>query len=157
MRVDRVANFINRSKTTQKILRSVNNNAALFSAGISFVAASFLRPSAVLVLPIKDKKDKAYTIGASVSAGLVELALAGLLFIPLNKGISKTASKLYDSGNTIFSKNNLLLRDYKNINNRLFKLGTLPATAFARFALISPLVKLLFKKDKKVVGVDTKA
>ena len=46
MNVDKIARFINNSKVTQKVLRAVSDNPALASAGVSFVAASILRPSA---------------------------------------------------------------------------------------------------------------
>lgn len=156
MRVEKVANFINNSKATQKLLRGVNDNPAIFSAGVAFVAASILRPAAVFVLPIKDEKDKAYTIGASVSAGAVELAMATAVFIPLNKVINKASKELYKAKGTIYENNNLLLRQFKSINNRFFKIGLLPATAWARFAFIGPFVKCLFKGDKNVVGDETR-
>ena len=54
MNVDRIASFINNSKTTQRVLRAVSDNPALASAGVSFVAAAMLRPAAQGMLPIKD-------------------------------------------------------------------------------------------------------
>lgn len=152
MNVDRIASFINNSKVTQKILRAVSDNPALASAGVSFVAATILRPSAQGILPIKDKKDKAYTIGSSVATGVTELALATAIFIPANKAIQKVSKQLYSSSkDTIYKENNLLLRQFKSLSNRFLKLGLLPVTSWLRFAAVAPFVKLLFRKDKDIV------
>lgn len=152
MNVDKIASFINNSKVTQKILRAVSDNPALASAGVSFVAAAILRPSAQGVLPIKDKKDKAYTIGSSVATGVTELALATAIFIPANKAIQKVSKQLYTSSkDTIYKENNLLLRQFKSLSNRFLKLGLLPVTSWLRFAAVAPFVKLLFRKDKDIV------
>lgn len=150
--IDKIANFINNSKTTQKVLRAVSDNPALAGAGISFVAASILRPSAQGVLPIKDKKDRAYTIASSVATGVTELALASCIFIPANKLIQKTSKALYSSkGSTIYKENPLLLRQFKSLTNRFLKICLMPLTSWARFVAIGPFVKLLFRKDKEIV------
>ena len=153
MRVDKIADFINKSKVTQKILRGVSDNPALASAGIAFVAASIFSPSMQYVLPIKDKKDKAYTVASSVATGVTELALSAAIFIPANKLIQKTSKQLYSTTkNTIFKENPEILRSYKSLSNRFLKLGLLPLTSWARFAAIAPFVKFLFGKDKEIVA-----
>ena len=153
MRVDKIADFINKSKVTQKILRGVSDNPALASAGIAFVAASIFRPSMQYALPIKDKKDKAYTVASSVATGVTELALSAAIFIPANKLIQKTSKQLYSTTkNTIFKENPEILRSYKRLSNRFLKLGLLPLTSWARFAAIAPFVKFLFGKDKEIVA-----
>lgn len=152
MNVDKIARFINNSKVTQKVLRAVSDNPALASAGVSFVAASILRPSAQGVLPIKDKKDRAYTIGSSVATGVTELALSTAIFIPANKTIQKVSKQLYSSSkDTIYKENNLLLRQFKSLSNRFLKLSILPLTSWLRFAAVAPFVKLLFRKDKEII------
>ena len=152
MRVDRIAEWINKSKGTQKILRAVSDNPALASAGISFIAASILRPAAQGALPIKDKKDRAYTIASSVATGVTELAFAMAIFIPANKAIQSTSKALYSSAkDTIYKENPILLRQFKSLSNRFLKLGLLPATSWLRFAAVAPFVKLLFRKDKEIV------
>ena len=149
MKVDAIARWINNSKTTQKVLRAVSDNPALASAGISFIAASFMRPMAQAALPIKNKDDKRYTIASSVATGVTELGLACLMFIPVNKLIQKVSRNLYSSSKeTIYKENPLLLRQFKSITNRGFKLLTLPLTSALRFAAITPFVKLLFGKNK---------
>ena len=154
MRVDKIADFINHSKVTQKILRSVSDNPALASSGVSFIFASMLRPAAQNALPIKNKDDKKYTIASSVATGVTELLFAAALFIPANKLIQKTSRALYSSAKeTVYKENPLLLRQFKSINSRFLKLASLPATSWLRFAAVTPFVKLLFgKNDTKVVA-----
>jgi hypothetical protein len=148
--VDKVAHFINNSKLTQKTLRAVSDNPALASAGISFVVASLIRPSAQSVLPIKNDKDKKYTIASSVATGVTELAFATAIFIPANKAIQKTSKALYSTAKeTIYKENPLLLRQVKSLSSRFLKIGLLPATSWLRFAAVAPFVKLLFGKNKK--------
>ena len=150
--IDKIAGWINRSKTTQKVLRAVSDNPAIASAGISFIAASILRPSTQGILPIKDKKDKAYTIASSVATGATELALTSCIFIPANKAIQNVSKQLYSTkGSTIYKENPLLLRQFKSLTNRFLKIGLMPLTSWARFAAIAPFVKLLFRKDKEIV------
>ena len=119
MNVDRIASFINNSKTTQRVLRAVSDNPALESAGVSFVAAAMLRPAAQGMLPIKDSADKKYTIGSSITAGVTELVTAAVLFIPANKLIQKTSKQLYSSSkDTLYKVNAQLLRGYKSLTSR---------------------------------------
>jgi hypothetical protein len=153
--VDKIASFINNSKTTQKVLRAVSDNVSLAEAGMSFVAASILRPAAQAALPIKDKEDKRYTIASSVATGVTVLALSAAIFIPANKLIQKTSKALYSSTkDTIYKENPTLLRSFKSLTNRFLKLALMPATSWLRFAAIVPCVKLLFgkKKEEKKVG-----
>lgn len=150
MNVDKIAGFINRNKTVQKVLRATSDNPALVSAGISFISASIMRPTLQSFLPIKDKDDKIYTMASSVATGVTELGLACAIFIPSKKVIDKTSKELYSSAKqTIYQKNPELLRQYKSLSNRFLKLGLLPLTSWARFAAIAPMVKLLFKRDNK--------
>lgn len=148
--IDKIAAWINNSKTTQKVLRAVSDNPALASAATSFVFASGLRPAAQGILPIKNNEDKKYTIASSVATGVTELLFAGALFVPLNKGIQSMSKKLYlSTKNTIYKENPLLLRQFKSLNSRFMKLASLPFTSWLRFAAVTPFVKLLFGKDKE--------
>lgn len=154
MNVDKIARFINNSKTTQKVLRAVSDNPALASAGISFAVASLIRPATQSILPIKDEKDKKYTIASSVATGVTELAFATAIFIPANKLIQKTSKQLYSTAkDTVYKENPMLLRQVKSLSSRFLKLGLLPATSWLRFAAVAPFVKFLFKdkgKEEKV-------
>ena len=148
MRVDKIADFINKSKTTQKVLRAVSDNPALASAGVSFIAAGLIRPATQGILPVKEDTDKKYIIASSVAAGVTGLLFATALFIPTNKVIQKASKSLYSSVNdTIYKGNNLLLRQFKSINSRLVKIFTMPVTSWLRFAAIAPFVKILFGKN----------
>ena len=153
MRVEKIADFINKSKVTQKILRGVSDNPALASAGVSFVAATMLRPAAQGMLPIKDSADKKYTIGSSITAGVTELVAAAVLFIPANKLIQKTSKQLYSSSkDTIYKGNAQLLRGYKSLTNRFLKVLTLPAVSWLRFSTVPLAVALLYPNHKKNKG-----
>jgi len=148
--VDKIAAWINKSKTAQKVLRAVSDNPALASAGVAFVAASIFRPTAQGLLPIKNKDDKRYTIASSVATGVTELALSAAIFIPANKLIQKTSKALYSSTKeTIYKENPTLLRSFKSLSNRFLKIALMPATAWLRFSAIAPFVKLLFGKKEK--------
>ena len=148
MQVSRVANFINRSKTTQKILRGINKNPAIFTAVSSFTLASILRPALIGCFKFKDKKDQKYSQASAVATGLVELGMSLALFIPLNKGISNASRVLYESQG-FFNKNNLALRQFKSVTNRVAKLIALVPISLTRFALIKPIVDVVFKDKKK--------
>jgi len=148
--VDKIAAWINKSKTAQKVLRAVSDNPALASAGVAFVAASIFRPTAQGLLPIKNKDDKRYTIASSVATGVTELALSAAIFIPANKLIQKTSKALYSSTKeTIYKENPTLLRSFKSLSNRFLKIALMPATAWLRFSAIAPFVKLLFGKEEE--------
>lgn len=150
MNVDKIAAWINKSKTAQKVLRAVSDNPALASAGVAFVAASIFRPTAQGLLPIKNKDDKRYTIASSVATGVTELALSAAIFIPANKLIQKTSKALYSSTKeTIYKENPTLLRSFKSLSNRFLKIALMPATAWLRFSAIAPFVKLLFGKEEE--------
>lgn len=148
MQINRVANFINHSKTAQKLLKSVNDNPALWSASSSFFLASILRPGLIGVMPFKDKKDKKYSQASSIAAGLVELGASIALFIPLQKSICKASENLYKTTGTIYHNNPVVLRQFKSITNRGIKALALIPISLARFSLVKPIVNFIFGKEK---------
>ena len=150
MSVERVANFINRSKTAQRLLKAVNNNPAVVTAVMSFGLSSMLRPAIIGCFNFKDKKDKKYSQASAVAAGLIELASTIAIFIPLNKSISKASKALYECKGSFYEKNNIALRQVKSITNRGAKLLALIPMSLARFALVKPVVDIMFggKKDE---------
>ena len=154
--VNKIAHWVNTSKFAQKSLRAVSDNPAFASAAVSFVAASILRPSAQAVLPIKNEQDKKYTIASSVTAGVTELITAALIFIPANKLIAKTSKQLYSTTkDTVYKENPLLLRQFKSLTSRFFKLGLMPLTSWLRFATVPLAVGLMYPdRKKKKVAVD---
>ena len=153
MAVSRVANFINKSKTAQSVLRGINKNPAIFTAVSSFALASILRPALIGCFNFKDKKDKKYSQASAVATGLVELGMSMALFFPLNKVIEKASRGLYDSQGSFFHKNNLALRQFKSVTNRVAKLVALVPISLARFALVKPIVDIVFN-DKKKKGLN---
>lgn len=152
MSVERVAAFINRSKTAQSVLKAVNNNTAVFSAAMSFGLAAILRPAIIGCFNFKDKKDKKYSQASAVAAGLIELVSTVAIFIPLNKSIAKTSKALYNCKGSFYEGNNIALRQFKSVTNRGAKLLALIPMSLARFALVKPIVNTLFKdkSEKKV-------
>ena len=146
MQVSRVANFINNSPRTQKLLRNISDNTAVYSAGASFLIASGLRPAIINCFSFKDNKDKKTSQASAIATGLVELASTVAIFIPLNKGILKTYKALYNTQNSCYAKNKELLRQYKSVTNRVAKLLLLPVVSYFRFALVKPITDLMNNK-----------
>ena len=152
---ERVANWIGKSQGTQKVLKSVNKNPAIFSAVVSFGLASILRPVAIGVLPFKNDKDKKCSQASAISAGFIELASTIAIFIPLNKCIEKVSKSLYKNKGTFYEGNNLALRQFKSVTNRMAKMLFIIPMSLARFALIKPILNSVFK-DKPVKKVEGK-
>ena len=152
MRVDKISNFINNSKRTQKMLASVSKNPAVFSTVASCVIAGVIRPAAIIPLPMKNKEDKKYSIASSIAAGITELLTAPLIFIPFNKVLDKSGELLKKSKGTIFENSDNMVKGYKSVTNRVFKMVVLPVISLFRFATISPVVRTLFKNENKGVN-----
>ena len=144
MKINKIANFINHSKTTQKLLKNVNDNPALYGAGASFVLAAIMRPSLIGVMPFKEKKDKTYSQASAVAAGVVELGTSIALFTPLNKSIRKASDNLYKTAGTVYHNNPQVLRQFKSITNRGIKVLSLIPISLLRFSLVRPIVDTLF-------------
>lgn len=144
MKINRVANFINHSKTTQKLLKNVNDNPALYGATASFVLASILRPGLIGITPFKEKKDKTYSQASAIAAGVVELGASIALFTPINKTIQKASDNLFKSSGTVYYNNPQVLRQFKSITNRGIKVLSLIPISLLRFSLVRPVVNLFF-------------
>lgn len=151
MKINPIANFINNSKPTQKVLASVSKNPAVFSTVASCFIAGVMRPMTIAPMPMKDKEDKKYSIASSIAAGLTELITAPLLFMPFQKCLNKSGEQLMKTGGDMFINNAKNVKQYKSVTNRLFKMGVLPFVSLFRFATITPVVKALYgkKEDKK--------
>ena len=153
--IPKIASFINNSKGAQRVLRAVNDNTAVFSAAMAFGLSAIVRPTIIGCFNFKDKKDKKYSQGSAVAAGLIELLGTAAIFIPLNKSIAKASKTLYTTTGSFYEGNKLALRQFKSVTNRGAKLIALVPMSLARFALIKPVVDLLFK-DKKGTKVAEK-
>ena len=149
MSVEKVASFINRSKTAQRLLKAVNNNPAVVTAVMSFGLSSILRPAIIGCFNFKDKKDKKYSQASAIAAGLIELASTIAIFIPLNESIAKASKALYECKGSFYEKNNIALRQVKSITNRGAKLLALVPMSLARFALVKPVVNIMFGGKKE--------
>lgn len=144
MKVNRIANYINNSKTAQTVLKSIDKNPAVYSAVSSFVLAGMMRPALIGCMPFKDKKDKQYSQASAVAAGVVELGATAALFIPLNKSIAKASDNLYKASGTFYKDNAQALRQFKSVTNRGIKVLSLVPISFLRFSLVKPVVNLFF-------------
>lgn len=147
-----VANFINKSEGTQKVLRKISDSPAMLSAVGAFVVGTTLRP-AITMAVTPNKKDGVYSASSSIANSFVELAAGALMFTPMKKGIDESAKRLYNSAGTIFHENKEVLRNYKSVAKRVFRIPTFPITSAVRFAMVAPiavgLAKLGITKSKK--------
>lgn len=144
MRVNRIANFINNSKTAQSVLKKVDKNPAIWNSVTSFALAAVARPALIGVLPFKEKKDRQTSQASAVAAGVVELAASVALFLPINKSIQKASDNLYKASGTIFKENAATLRQFKSVTNRGIKLISLVPVSLLRFSIVKPIVRLWF-------------
>ena len=145
MRAEKVANFISNNPATQKILKGINKNPAVYNAASAFVFASVMRPVAIGAMPFKEKKDKQYSQASAIAAGVVDLAATAAIFIPLNKSIGKAADKL--TGDVF--QNSKAVDQFKSVTNRGLKALTLIPVSLARFSIVRPIVDFMFGKEDK--------
>ena len=144
MKINRIAKFINESKTAQKVLKNINDNPALYAAGASFALASVVRPTLIGVMPFKEKKDKHYSQASAIAAGVVELGASVALFTPVNKVIQKASDNLFKTAGTVYHNNPQVLRQFKSITNRGIKVLSLIPISLLRFSLVKPIVNMCF-------------
>ena len=139
-----IANFINNSKTTQKLLKNVNDNPAWYGALATTAFTLALRPATIGIMPFKEKKDKQYSIASSLAAGTMELVGSALIFNGCNKAIKTASDNLYKATGTIYHENPAVLRQFKSITNRGIKIATLIPISLLRFSLVKPIVNAVF-------------
>lgn len=150
----RIAGFINNSNRTQRVLKGIGKNPAIFSAVASFGLASVIRPALLEKMPFKDDKDRKASQASAISSGLTDLVTTVAIFLPLNKGIGKASGILANSKNTFFNGNEKAVNQFKSITNRGFKLLFLVPISIARMKLIKPLINGLKGKDLKKRKLD---
>ena len=138
----KIANFINNSPKTQKVLRNISDSPAVWSTIGAFGIATTVRPATTIAIS-HDKQDGIYGACSSVASALVELVGGMAILKPMNKAIANSSKELYNSKGTIFYKNPELLRRYKSISNRGYKMPTLIVTSLMRFSLVHPISVLL--------------
>lgn len=162
MKIDKiansVANYINKSPKTQKVLQSCSKNPALFFATSSFIIQTTARPALTLAIT-PDKNDGKFGACSSISSAIVEMIGSYAIFKPMNKAIENSSKQLYNTKDSMFYENPLLLRKFKSVTNRFAKIPPTLLTSLVRFSLIGPIAILLAKMgiqktEKK--GVDIK-
>lgn len=142
--VKKIANFINNSPKTQQFLRKVSDNPAIYGTVSSFLVASTVRPAMILGIT-PDKQDAKYGAASSVSAAIVELIGGYSILKPMSKAIDNSSKKLYNMEGTAFFKNKEMLRRYKSVANRLYKMPTIFLTSLLRFSMMVPIAALMTK------------
>lgn len=136
----KIANFINNSPRTQKVLRNVSESPAVWSTIGAFGVSTTIRPVATMAVGYKtDKQDAIYSACSSVASAFVELFGGMLLLKPMNKSIAKSATQLAGKKGTIFYNNPEVLNRYKSITDRCFKMPTIAVTSLLRFSLVHPI------------------
>lgn len=140
----KIANFINNSPKTQKVLRSCSKNPALFFSTASFVIQTTARPALTLAVT-KDKDDAKFGACSSISSAIVEMVGSYAIFKPMNKAIENSSKELYKTKGSMFYENPMLLRKYKSVTNRIAKIPPTLLTSLLRFSLIAPTAVLLAK------------
>ncbi len=136
----KLANYIHRNKKSQKFLQKVEANTGLYSGIFAFIVGATLKPTTIFFVT-KDKEDGKYAIARSISTALADVALAVAIFVPLKRGLDKSAKRLYNSVGTAYYQNPDACSRFKSISNRIFKIMFTPFFAMAKFSLIAPIVK----------------
>lgn len=149
----KIANFIEKSPKTQKILRFADKNPSLFNAGIVFGLATVLRPSTILLTRSKNednRQDAIYSSAKSIASGCIDLLTALLVFIPLNKYIDKSTRKLFNNKNIkTYFQNKEACSAWKSIANRGCKIAMLPIISYLNFKYVKNIVDKMRKNDKQ--------
>lgn len=148
----KIANFIENSQKTQKILQKVDKNPALFNAAYTAILATTIKPVSILAIALKTpegKEDAKYASAKSVATGILDFLIALTIFIPLNKKLNKVSGDLFKKVNTVYFKDKELCSNYKSVMNRAIKIASLPLFSFLKFSAIEPFVKVMFGRGNK--------
>lgn len=139
MKIDKVAqgiaNYINRSKGAQKVLRNISDNPGLYTTVAAVVVGTTARPALTLAIT-PNKKDGVYSAASSIASSMMELIGGFLMLKPLQKAIDKSSKELYNSKDSFFFQNKEYLRGYKQAASRIYKTFTFPITSAVRFAMV---------------------
>lgn len=157
MKIDKiagkVAGLINKSEKMQGVLRYASDNPAMIATTSAFLVGTTIRPSLIMGIT-PNKTDAKYSASSSIASSVVELIGGFALFTPLKKSIEESSKQLYHSKDTLYHENKYLLRNYKSVSNRIYKMFTFPITSSIRFAMVPVIAlglnKLGLSKDKKV-------
>lgn len=140
----KIANFIEKSPKTQKILRFADQNPALFNSSCVFALASVLRPSTILLTSDKSedkRQDAIYSSAKSITSGFVDLTTSLAIFLPLNKVIDNSTRKLFNNPKiSTYFQNKEACSAWKSISNRSAKILLLPVISYFNFKYVKVLV-----------------
>lgn len=140
----KIANFIEKSKRTQKILMFFDKNPSLANSVCVFGLASILRPSTILLTSDKSedkKQDAIYSASKSITSGFVDLTSSLLIFIPLNKYIDNSTRKLFNNKNIkTYFQNKEACSTWKSVFNRVAKIALLPIISYFNFKYVRVVV-----------------
>lgn len=103
---DKLVKFVENPKFN-KVIQNVINNEAMYSAFVTLVLVSTLRPVLTLLMPVADGKDKVTVASKEVVSGVVGFGLATLIANPISKGVEKflkTPAKFITDNNELIKK-----------------------------------------------------
>ena len=148
----KIANFIERSPKTQKVLRFADKNPAIFQSSCVFALTTVLRPASIMAIPSKTKDGKAdakYSSARSIATGVVDLVTSTAIFVPLNKAIDSSTRKLFEVKNSVFYHHKENCSAFKSLFNRGTKIMVLPLIAFLNFHYVKKIADILFRGKTK--------
>ena len=140
------------NKIVLKGLETVSEHGSSFIAGLSFAAASGLRPLAIMAAPKVKKENKKYAAANSIVSGFVKFALALLVSMPVEnaaKKIEKNPEKFLNPKTIdFFKKGAASLSDSKNFRfiSQIIKLGTGFLSAVPKSLITAALIPVLINK-----------
>lgn len=140
------------NKIVLKSLEKISDHGATFAAGVSFLAAVGLRPLAISLTPSVDKENKKYASANSLASGLMKLAVAEAVALPVEnaiKHIDKNPEKFLKPETIDTFKNGakdiLKSKDYK-FATQMLKQGTSFLTAIPKSYLTVALIPVIMDK-----------
>lgn len=157
------ANFINNNKATQKLFKKISENASNVSVRVANVVNVGIRPPLIMATTKpKNIMDGAYSSASSICSSISETITQNIVLKPFNKIVSKTTSKLSDSGffDDIAKKVNTTPESSKTMVKstlgRLVLIALVPLNGFIKGKILPPIAKKIgsvYKKDKvNVIG-----
>ena len=174
MRVDKIHNNTPNfkgglnNKTLLRGLEIISDHSASFTAGVAFLSAMTLRPLAISLTPKAEKENKKYASANSIASGIMKLAIAESIAIPVEKAIKKidlSPDKFLKKETIETLKNGakdlIKSKDYKFATQGV-KLSSNLASAIPKSILTVALIPIVFdkilnfKKDKTELPVNYK-
>lgn len=141
------------SPALKKVLEFAADQQLVFGATFALLLTCILRPGAILVLPSKkNKDDQKYASAHSIASGIIGFAISTVVFTPISSGIKKfsenTKSYIQDQAHYLIKDANAL-KTAKTYLDRLPDIVTAIPKGLLTIALIPPILKYVFKLEKK--------